>query len=397
MAFDYSQLFQSSDGIANTWREIYNYSLSFPENVLSILKKTVFLPYDFYDIVTAYLILPSALSRIVPYLFLYGQSGSGKTTVAKLACKIHGIKPNSPTDTFAGMRNDIDMRRYGNTDVVHPEDEKMTYRKQVEVNTHMVWEDIDPGKFAGNPDLYRLFKVGYDRSTDKITISSKEVGENLEFKCFCPKTFSSISPLHLDDRFRELKRRLIVIPFKRVEELNDERKGELGITNEDYHQKLIDIDVYDWKEFDGVFKEFWDLSLASSFMKTRKALSKSVKGLTSQQRAISLDLMATGISSGIWTDIEQATERMKLYWKWFKGETEENAGLSQLLADYIKQEARNAQTGNTNLAIPVSQLRTQLDIWTHQGWLLERPRTSSIKELMLDLGMRLRKGYWIKG
>ena len=98
----------------------------------------------------------------------------------------------------------------------------------------MVWEDIDASIFSNKPDIYRMFKFGYNRSTDKITISSKDIGMNLEFHCFCPKIFSSISSLHLDDRLRELKRRLIVIPFKSVEELSNERLTELGVTRDNY-------------------------------------------------------------------------------------------------------------------------------------------------------------------
>ena len=87
----------------------------------------------------------------------------------------------------------------------------------------MVWDDIDPSVFISSPDLYRMFKFGYDRRSDKISLSGKQTGTTLEFHCFCPKVFSSISHLHLDDRFKELKRRLIVIPCKRVEELSSDR------------------------------------------------------------------------------------------------------------------------------------------------------------------------------
>jgi hypothetical protein len=42
----------------------------------------------------------------------------------------------------------------------------------------MVWDDVDSSVFANSPDLYRLFKFGNNRSTDKIILSSKEIGEN---------------------------------------------------------------------------------------------------------------------------------------------------------------------------------------------------------------------------
>ncbi len=142
-----------------------------------------------------------------------------------------------------------------------------------------------------------MLKFGTDKSTSKITLSFKEVGENLEFECFCPKIFSSITPLHLDDRFRELKRRLIVVPCSRVEELSDERKAELDLLDDSWQSKLLDLSAYDWKGFSKEFDGFWDLEMAELFLATRSILAKSVKGLSSQQRAISLDLLATGITS----------------------------------------------------------------------------------------------------
>ena len=64
--------------------------------------------------------------------------------------------------------------------------------------------------------------------------------------------------------------------------------------------------------------------------------------MSSQQRTISLDLLACGIASGIWQDEQEATSKMKAYWSWFKDETTKFAGLSGLLKDYLQQESRNA-------------------------------------------------------
>ena len=397
MPYDYSQLFTGENALTNTWLDIYDESQALPQNLLNILKRTVLLPHDFYELAAVYFLLPSALCRTIPYLFLFGQSGSGKSITAKLASYLHGVDINSSSDTFAGIRNSLDKRRYGWVEVPFGEEDKRTWNKNVEINTCMVWDDIDASIFTNSPDLYRLFKFGYDRSTDKITISSKEIGQNLEFHCFCPKIFSSISPLHLDSRFQELKRRLIVIPFKRVEELSNERLSQLGITKDDYHTKLIDIDTYDWKGFNREFKEFWDLSMAGIFVNVRTELSKTVRGLTSQQRAISLDLMACGIATGIWNDETEAVGKLKAYWSWFKQETETNAGLSQLLSEYIKTESKNADKAKTDLMISSVRLRSQVDMWVAQAWLYERPKAKSINEIMLDLGMRLQKGIWRKG
>lgn len=397
MPYDYSSLFSSEDGYTDTWREVYDDSLGLPHNLLYILQHTILLPHDFYDIITAYFLLPSALCRVVPYLFLYGQSGSGKSTVAKIASYLHGVSINSSSDTFAGIRNSLDKRRNAVVEVPSSNPLFPTVHKEVERNTCMVWDDISSQTFTSQPELYNMFKFGYDRTTDKIILSSKEVGENLEFRCFCPKIFSSISPLHLNDTFRELRRRMIVIPCKRVEELSDERKADLRIDTNDWQGKLLDLTAYDWKGFNRKFDEFWDVNMARCFVDTRKIISKSCRGLTSQQRAISIDLLSCGIAIGIWSDEDVAIERVKVYWDWFKQETERNAGLGTLLKGYIAQEVANAKAGNRELELYTSQLRSQVEQWVTMGWLFEKPRPKDVKDLMLDLGWRLQHGKWIKG
>ena len=394
MAYDYTGLFESEDGIEGTWKEFFDDDILLPQNLLNILKRTIFLPHDFYDIVAAYFMLPSALCSVVPYLFLYGQSGSGKSTVAKLASRLHGVTINSSSDTFAGIRNSLEQKRTTYVEIPSDNPSFPTLSKTVERNTCMVWDDVSANTFSSSPDLYNMFKFGYDKSTDKIIISSKETGVNLEFRCFCPKVFSSISPLHLDERFKELKRRLIVIPCKRVEELSEARRDELDIKPGDWQSKLLDMSAYNWTGLSKEFDDFWDYGLAESFVTLRKSLGKTVKELNSQQRTISLDLMACGIACGIWKNEQEAVDAMKVYWSWFKDETEQNSSLTNLLKDYIVTEAKNA---GIKLEIYTAQIRSQVNTWVQQGWLYEPPRSPRVKEAMLDLGFRLQQGKWSKG
>ena len=397
MAYDYSSLFKTDDGVSGTWREIYDDSLSLPENLITILKRTVYLPQDFYRITASYFMMPSALCKVVPYLFLYGQSGSGKSTYARIASYLHGASINGSNSTFAGIRNEIEANRNGMIRVESNSEYVDTEQKEVERNTCLVWDDIDARLFLDDLNLYRLFKCGYDRSTDKIIISSKETGVNLEFHCFCPKIFSSISSLHLDDRFKELKRRLIVIPFKRVEDIPDEILNSYGVSKANWQDNLIDDMTYDWEGFNKLYSEYWNLDRASTFLVNKQACSKLIKGLNSQQRIISLDLITTGITCGIWAHINEAVTDIKTYWQWFKQEAEANSGLNGLLREYIKQEAKNASVGGIELKIYTNQIRNQVQLWVNKGWLYEAPRAKDVKEQMFDLGMRLQKGVWVKG
>lgn len=399
MSFDYSVLTKSENGVSNSWRDIFIDELSLPLNLLLILQQAVFLPHDFYDIVAAYFLLPSALCNVVPYLFLHGQSGSGKSTLAKVAKHLHGVSFNSSSDTFAGIRNSLDERRntWVEATALNGDGESYSYRKQVEKNTCMVWDDVDASVFINSPDLYRLFKFGYDRSTDKIILSSKETGINLEFRCFCPKVFSTISPLHLDDRFRELKRRLIVIPCCRVEELSEERLAEQNITVDDWQSKLLKIDSYDWSGLSTEFQNYWDLDMAKVFFETRQKLIESRTGLNSQQLAISTDLLTTGIASGIWESQEYAVSRMKTYWQWFKGETEGGTSLGQLLKGFLATEVKNAKTSGRQPELYSQALYSQVKAWSDMGWLLEKPQNKEVANLMYDQGWRFKEGKWSKG
>ncbi len=396
MAFDYSHLFSYGENSRDSWQDIYDHNLSLPENLFNLLCKFVFLPLPHYDIVAAYLLTPSALAQKVPYLFCYGQSGTGKSTLGKLASHCYGVPINTSSDTYAAIRNGLQERKYQDLEIPSQDPKFPSVYKKVEVNTMFILDDLDSHVFMTRPDLYRLFKVGYDRSTDKISISSETKGENLEFRCFCLKIFSSIYPLHLDDAFKELRRRLIVIPFQRIEDLSGERLAELGVTRDNYPHHLLDIDDYDWKGFSNLFTSFWNRELAEVYLFTRKTLSKNLVGLTSQQRAISLDLLTTGVVTGIWQDEYEAIAQLKDYFAWFKHETEQYGGISKYLKDYVSYQQNNATNGNSPLQISSRVLSQQIETWLYQGWILEKPKPKHLKLLLADLGLVLHQGYWIK-
>ncbi len=193
--YDYSSLLAKTK-LIDSWEVLYERDLSLAQNLLNFLKRSVVLPHDFYDLIVAYLLIPSALSQVVPYVFLFGQSGTGKSTLGKLASYWYGVNINSSNDTFASIRNSLNEQKYQEIFIPTDDEHLPPVVKHTEVNTAMIWDDIDPSVFSNNSNIYRLFKFGYDRATDKITISSENRGENLEFHCFCPKIFSSISPFH---------------------------------------------------------------------------------------------------------------------------------------------------------------------------------------------------------
>ncbi|MGF1542861.1 MAG: hypothetical protein ACFCU5_20865, partial [Pleurocapsa sp.] len=71
---------EENEAADNSWKTIYDFDLDLPQNLLSILSSCVYLPYDHYDLLATYYLVPSALCRILPYLFIHGVSGSGKSS-----------------------------------------------------------------------------------------------------------------------------------------------------------------------------------------------------------------------------------------------------------------------------------------------------------------------------
>ena len=391
MSFDYSDLFKD-DSYVDTWRDIYDDNLTLPENLHNFLRQFIILPLPFYDLATAYLLIPSALAQRVPYVFCYGQTGSGKTTFAKLASYLWGVERNGSNDSFAGIRNSLRDRKYiliekPSKDPAFPN----TY-KQGEANTGFILDDIDAKFLINNPEIYKMLKLGYDRQTDTMTISGGEIGKNEKFRCFCLKIVTSISALHLNELFKELQRRIIVLFFQRIEDISDERLAELGTSRSTFHQDLLDVDAYDWTGFSNLFANFWTRELAQVYLFTRKTLTGNLIGLSSVQKAISLDLLTTGIVTGIWNDEVEGLGRLKDYFEWLRHETEQYGGLSKYLKDYIARE----KVDGFPLRIKSKALMHQINIWLEHGWILEKPRPKELKLLLADLGLVLHQGYWVK-
>lgn len=397
---DYTSLLNNQDAsYVKTWKDVYNPEISLPENFLNILKQSVYLPFNHYKLIAAYAFIPSALARVVPYLFLYGISGSGKSTIGKLITHLYGIKITSSSDTFAAIRNALDERKTKQIIVYSKhENDVIPMAKTVPVNTCMVWDDIDANTFLSNEQIYRLFKFGYDVTCDTIQISSINTGENMTFRCFCPKTFSSIHPIHLNENLKELRRRLIVVPTKKIEDISDERLAELGVNRDNWHSNILDIDSISWNGFSGLFHNFWSLELAQLYLENRRLLSTYLKGYTSAERAISIDLLNTGITSGIWSDEDEAIADVKAYWNWLRGEVKMgDSPLAQLLTDLVKTEEKNACFNGGIPSISNQLIRMSCDTWYTSGQLLERPSTKSIKMVMAELGYRLViGGQWRK-
>ena len=380
--FDYSSLLEENSDFYPSWERHYDYTQSYPENILNLIRQVSILPHDFYRIIAAYTLMPSGLTKRVPYLFFYGLSGSGKTTFSKLIAKIHGVTPIASNTTYAAIRNILRLNRKTWIITPHPDPNKPPLNKQIDANTIMVWEDIDADTFRRNPNIYTLFKVGYDKLTDTVIIAGKDQGTIDKYRCFGHKVFSSIHPIHTMDEYNELRRRLLVIPTKKLDIIDRE---------------LLDVDNINWSGFNLKFNEFWDLEQAKIFLIIRKSLN-SLRGLSSTQKSVSLDLIATGISTGIWSDETEAIQDLKKCFEWMEQDAQNDAdNLEKLLIDFIKDIEETAKKTNVLPCIYNKQLRTIVFTWYEKAWLLTKPTNKAIKYTMNKMGYKSNsKGQWMK-
>ncbi|MEC4896338.1 MAG: hypothetical protein SAL07_25530 [Oscillatoria sp. PMC 1051.18] len=304
--FNFSDFLDEQD----SWEEIWDKGESIASNIKSILKQSVILPNTWsYDLITAYLLFPSALAKQCPILFLYGKSGSGKSTIGKLASKLYDVSISAPDNTAAAIRNEIHLRKF-------------PYNDGIEENSILIWDDIDPAVFYNNPVIYRILKVGYDRSTGFIQIASQG-GENLTFGVFLPKITCSITALHTIPEFSELARRMLIIPTKKWEEFTKEEQEANNKDGQFNINEKLNIDDFNWYGIEKLIYEFWrNPSRCKSYIYLRKKLKRHSEGLTGSRWTISVDLLATGLATEVWLSIDEAINCIKKYWQWFKGTCE---------------------------------------------------------------------------
>ncbi|MDJ0744559.1 MAG: hypothetical protein QNJ32_14535 [Xenococcaceae cyanobacterium MO_167.B27] len=125
--------------------------------------------------------------------------------------------------------------------------------------------------------------------------------------------------------------------------------------------------------------------------------ARNIKGLTSSQRAISLDLIAVGISSRIWNDEAEAVKDLKQCFEWIENDLKvTQSPLKDLIGHLVKQEETNAINGDYNPSLDANTLRSYAQNWYEKGWLLDKPHSKDIVVIMGEHGYKLNKGKWLK-
>lgn len=244
----------------------------------SFFNKTTKLPSPSDSkILAAYTMLPSMLCKIIPVLALKGCAGSGKSQILTGISKLLNVTMVAGNSTAASIKNTINRLRWKDPSTL-----------QYEKNCHLLLDNVNSETFDSNETL-GCFLNGYNRETDRQYISIGK-GENIEFRTFCPKVFTSV----WDIESPELLRRLLVIRTSKSIDLEG-----------------VGDDIPELSSLQKEVKKYWDnINNCQSFALIRRAMRfKANLPLSKEQFILVADLMATGITVGVWEDLPTASQQ----------------------------------------------------------------------------------------
>lgn len=373
---DFSQF--DDVGLIN-WEDYFSDDLTYVEGIQSILSDTLYLPDSDRQkvLATIYLLIPSALAKKIPILICHGLPGSGKSTFGIIASKLRNSPVHTGADTFASIRNSLNQQKW-----IYQEG------KRIEKNAILIWDDIDPDILLNKVDIYRLLKSGYDKGSDTISIADKG-GKNIKFRTFTSKILSTIHPVYSLPDFSELTRRCIVLRCKKI-------PYGTGLD-------LTDLHSINWDGIDELYDKFWNYDRCYSYAKNRVLVSKRPHSeISTEQWAITVDLICTGFVAGIFETISDGVEFFKDYWNWFGQmiKTEQDV-LQELLAEFVTQEAerfnelKEKGINRERLIISPRLLKGQIDLWESQSRLLDRATPRAIRLSMQKIGFKLTTEGWV--
>lgn len=376
--------------------ELWDDSVSLADNFMRLARESVIIPYCDIQlpILTAFAFTPSAMASIVPILVLQGDKGSGKSTITTLISELHKSEIKSAATTFAGLRNFFNKLRWTVPDEL-----------EIEKNCCLLFDNVNRETLL-NEQLYTMLLNGYNRKTDTISIS-KGNGENIDFKVFGLKVMSTIHPFYIQSKFSELSRRCVVIKFKPFEQMTLTEKQSSGI-DENYNiVERLELDNLDLSILHKEFIKFWEreenlieyTTLKRQLMSRRKkfVIPEVIDG---SKWTISIDLIVTGIVTGIWDSIPIAIEAVASYWQWHKHNVASAFGAThKILRDFIEDETAATNRANKELGfeairrqVSPEKLKKHITWASNQGMLDITPNPNTISQIMADLGWRLDKG-----
>lgn len=395
------------------WSELWDDSCDLFKNVLNIIQKSILLPnFEIQGKIAAvYLLQSSRLARTLPILFSWGERGSGKSTLAVLASKLRGINQIfSATDTFASIRNSLDLMRWHDPSVKSIEKE----------GAILCWDNLHAETLISDNKLYQMMLCGYSRATERLQIAGSD-GFNREYRVFCPKIISSIDPLHQRFQFAELERRLIVLIHKPVEKFKTSdvpNNSSIDELKTNFFEEKIDIDGIAWNGIEELFLKPWtDENICLQYVRLRKQLTKpgkkSIKlpeNIEASKFTCLIDLLITGLILGAWESPQEGLEVFSSHFAWLENQSETLAGynLKRLIENEFLSRAfpevwheMNESLRDQGLEPAVKRFSTK----ALKQFIEEKKNNGSVdiilnpdilREIMRSLGFKLQGNYWVE-
>lgn len=319
----------------NAFTDYWNFEKTYPENFLSFLNRGIALEHEpiISRVLASYTVANSKLSKVIPILFLYGSSGSGKSLLSFFIASFRGEGHNmvGSSTTFAALRNHIQQQRW------YMVDRDLNTSLSNEKPYIVVWSDIKETSLIGQDDkMYSLFRNGCYRKEEKIFISSGD-GSNIPFYVFGQKVISTIENFADKPRWSELYRRCFFVYTKKFSDLDPVYLSEFK------SRDLIDYESIDFKGVEKFYEAHWNIdriravqSGIKSKQRTKKKYAENF-GLSDNEFEISFDVIVQAVASHIFPSLESAYQCFGAYFALCRKsqKTSDKPLLCQILEGFI--------------------------------------------------------------
>jgi len=314
------------------------------------------------------------LCKLLPIVELFGQAGSGKTQLLLAVAAISGQGVISGQSTGASLKNHINQIRW-----VDPE------TKKTEKNCLLLIDNLNEDSFK-KEEYLSSFLNGYNKKTDRCYISNGK-GQNIEFRTFCPKIYTTI----WERTSTELARRTVVIKTIKSSKL----------------EGVIDPDDIYWQPLRSAVKSFWEQEVNwLNFRDLAISFNKLSKPKHSKEHWTLLKwVLVNGVAIGVWSNLETAIIETST---WLENALKSRQTLLEVLVlksleDLLGFKQAEWQTLSQSVKIHLlpRYLKDALDVAVRDG-LIDKPKLSDVQQVLSKLGFAAGQkdnqiGYSYKG